>query len=77
VSRSGLNLARAFIHPYPVLLLDEATASLDAGSRNVMVGLVRDRLAEAARMLPILPGQAVRDSIGTRIIDLDRMDRAA
>jgi hypothetical protein len=42
-----------------------------------MVGLVRDRLAEAARMLPILPGQAVRDSIGTRIIDLDRMDRAA
>jgi alpha-D-ribose 1-methylphosphonate 5-triphosphate synthase subunit PhnL len=72
-----VNLARAFVHPYPVLLLDEPTASLDAGNREVVVDLVRERLAEGVGMLAILHDQAARDAIATRIIDLDRMDRAA
>lgn len=38
--KQKLNLARSLIHPYPLLLLDEPTASLDAGARKAL----RERL---------------------------------
>ncbi len=34
--KQKLNLARSLIHPYPLLLLDEPTASLDAGARKAL-----------------------------------------
>ncbi|WP_027134264.1 phosphonate C-P lyase system protein PhnL [Geminicoccus roseus] len=71
-----VNLARAFVHPYPILLLDEPTASLDAANREIVVDLVRERLAEGAAMLAILHDQEAREAIATRIIDLETMDRA-
>jgi alpha-D-ribose 1-methylphosphonate 5-triphosphate synthase subunit PhnL len=72
-----VNLARAFVHPYPVLLLDEPTASLDARNRAIVVELVRERLAQGAAMLAILHDRQARDAIATRIIELAGMDRAA
>ena len=38
-----VNIARGFIADYPVLLLDEPTASLDAANRDVVVDLIRER----------------------------------
>ncbi|HWL70808.1 MAG TPA: phosphonate C-P lyase system protein PhnL [Geminicoccus sp.] len=72
-----VNLARAFVHPYPVLLLDEPTASLDAENRAIVVELVRERLAEGAAMLAILHDRQARDAIATRIVELAGVDRAA
>ena len=40
-----VNIARSFVDPPPILLLDEPTASLDAGNRDVVVDLIE----EAAR----------------------------
>lgn len=72
-----VNLARAFVHPYPILLLDEPTASLDAANREVVVELVRERLAGGAAMLSILHDPVAREAIATRTIHLGAVDRAA
>ncbi len=43
-----VNVARVFVADYPILLLDEPTASLDAASRLAVVDLI-GRRADAAR----------------------------
>ena len=72
-----VNLARAFVHPYPILLLDEPTASLDAANRQIVIDLVRERLDEGASMLAILHDQAAREAIATRVVELRSMEPAA
>ena len=42
-----VNLARGFAPGYPVLLLDEPTASLDAANREVVIGLIEAAKAPA------------------------------
>lgn len=40
-----INVARLLVADYPVLLLDEPTASLDAGNRVAVTALIRDAVA--------------------------------
>ena len=40
-----VNIARGFVHPYPALLLDEPTASLDAANREVVLTLIEEAKA--------------------------------
>ncbi len=50
-----VNIARGFITPHPVLLLDEPTASLDARNRDVVVDMIarkKSRGGRAARDIP-------------------------
>ncbi len=50
-----VNIARGFITPHPVLLLDEPTASLDAVNRGVVVEMIAEKKrarGRAARHLP-------------------------
>ena len=72
-----VNLARAFVHPYPILLLDEPTASLDAENRQVVIDLVQERLGQGIAMLAILHDQLAREAVATRMIDLGPMERPA
>lgn len=65
-----VNIARGFIANYPLLLLDEPTASLDAVNRAVVVELVEEKKKEGVAMLGILHDQDVRDRIADRIIDV-------
>jgi alpha-D-ribose 1-methylphosphonate 5-triphosphate synthase subunit PhnL len=62
-----VNIARSFIRRYPVLLLDEPTASLDAENRAIVVQLIRDALAEGAAMIGIFHDEDVRDAVATRL----------
>jgi len=62
-----VNIARSLIADYPVLLLDEPTASLDVANRNGVIDLIRDRRDAGAAIVGIFHDIAVRDALATRL----------
>jgi alpha-D-ribose 1-methylphosphonate 5-triphosphate synthase subunit PhnL len=65
-----VNLARSFVAPWPILLLDEPTASLDAANRDVVVNLINEAKAAGAAVIGILHDTASRDRIADRTLTL-------
>ncbi len=65
-----VNVARGFITPHPVLLLDEPTASLDAKNREVVVGLIAEKKSQGVALLGIFHDADVREAVADRIIDV-------
>lgn len=72
-----VNIARGFIGGHPVLLLDEPTASLDAGNRAVVVELIREALSAGRCLIGIFHDEAVRDTVATRLLPLHAAAPAA
>lgn len=72
-----VNIARSFIRNYPVLLLDEPTASLDAENRAIVVTLIREALAGGAAMIGIFHDHDVRDAVATRLFSVTDFKAAA
>jgi alpha-D-ribose 1-methylphosphonate 5-triphosphate synthase subunit PhnL len=62
-----INVARGFIRPMPVLLLDEPTASLDADNRQTVISLIQEARARGSAIVGIFHDQRVRDAVATRI----------
>jgi len=69
-----VNLARVFIVEYPILLLDEPTASLDTASRAVVIELIAQARARGAAILGTFHDTDVRDAVATRVVDIRRQD---
>lgn len=67
-----VNIARGFVVDYPVLLLDEPTASLDAGNRAVVMDLMREAKARGAAIVGIFHDDEVREAVADRIFDLSQ-----
>lgn len=65
-----VNLARGFAHAYPAMLLDEPTASLDAGNREVVLNLIDEAKARGAAIVGIFHDQDARDRVCDREIDI-------
>jgi alpha-D-ribose 1-methylphosphonate 5-triphosphate synthase subunit PhnL len=65
-----VNLARGFVADFPILLLDEPTASLDVASRAIVVGLIRDALARRAAIVGAFHDAEVREAVATRTVTL-------
>jgi alpha-D-ribose 1-methylphosphonate 5-triphosphate synthase subunit PhnL len=65
-----VNIARGFSHPFPALLLDEPTASLDAANREVVLGLIEEAKARGAAILGIFHDEGARDRVCDRLIDV-------
>lgn len=65
-----VNIARGFVVDYPILLLDEPTASLDADNRAVVVDLILQAKARGAAIVGIFHDAAVRDRLADRRIPL-------
>lgn len=65
-----VNIARGFIAERPLLLLDEPTASLDARNREVVIELIRERLARGVGMLAIFHDADVREAVGDAVVDV-------
>ena len=65
-----VNIARGFAHPYPALLLDEPTASLDATNRAVVLDLIGDAKARGAAILGIFHDEGARAAVCDRLIDV-------
>jgi alpha-D-ribose 1-methylphosphonate 5-triphosphate synthase subunit PhnL len=72
-----VNIARSFIREYPVLLLDEPTASLDAANRQIVVQLIKAALDKGAAMVGIFHDQDVRDAVATRLFNVTEFKAAA
>jgi alpha-D-ribose 1-methylphosphonate 5-triphosphate synthase subunit PhnL len=62
-----INIARSFLEPRPVLLLDEPTASLDADNRLTVIALINEAREAGAAIVGIFHDQRVRDAVATRV----------
>jgi len=58
-----VNIARGFIAPFPLLLLDEPTASLDAENRQVVIQLMLEAKARGVAIVGIFHDETVRDNV--------------
>ena len=72
-----INLARGFAANYPVLLLDEPTASLDAANREVVVGLITEAKARGAALIGIFHNTDIRDRVADRLFTVAPIQDAA
>jgi len=61
-----VNIARGFIAPKPILLLDEPTASVDARNRTVIVELINEARLRGAAIVGIFHDAEVREAVATR-----------
>ncbi|MGD9293374.1 MAG: phosphonate C-P lyase system protein PhnL [Roseobacter sp.] len=71
-----VNIARGFAHPYPAMLLDEPTASLDAVNRDVVLCLIEEARARGAAIVGIFHDEAARNRVCDREIDVSRFTPA-
>ncbi|EEW2010999.1 phosphonate C-P lyase system protein PhnL [Escherichia coli] len=62
-----VNIARGFIVDYPILLLDEPTASLDAKNSAAVVELIREAKARGAAIVGIFHDEAIRNDVADRL----------
>ena len=65
-----VNIARGFAAGHDILLLDEPTASLDAGNRDVVARLIRETAAAGCCIVGVFHDEIVRAAVATRMIDV-------
>jgi len=72
-----VNIARSFAVDYPILLLDEPTASLDAANRQVVIALIREAKARGAAIVGIFHDAEVREAVADRLFEVAKFQKAA
>jgi len=74
-----VNIARGFAYAYPVMLLDEPTASLDAANRETVQRLSLEAKARGAAIVGIFHDVEARAAVADREVDVSVFtpDRAA
>jgi alpha-D-ribose 1-methylphosphonate 5-triphosphate synthase subunit PhnL len=72
-----VNIAHGFISNYPILLLDEPTASLDAANGAVVVSLIEEKKRQGVAMVAIVHDDEIRREIADRIVDVTAFAAAA
>lgn len=65
-----INIARGFIVDYPILLLDEPTASLDAKNSAVVISLIEETLAKGTAVVGIFHDADVREKVANRVFNV-------
>ncbi|MBC8651337.1 phosphonate C-P lyase system protein PhnL [Pseudomonas sp. MTM4] len=65
-----VNLARGFMVQWPVLLLDEPTASLDEVNCRVVLELIAEAKAAGAALIGIFHDRAIREAVADRYLDM-------
>ena len=72
-----VNIAHGFISEYPILLLDEPTASLDAANRAAVAELIEEKKRRGVAMVAIAHDDEIRREIADRIVDVSAFATAA
>lgn len=65
-----VNIARSFMVAWPLLLLDEPTASLDDTNSAVVLELIAEAKAQGSALLAISHEQSTRDAMADRYLDM-------
>lgn len=65
-----VNIARGFAHAFPVMLLDEPTASLDRVNREIVLEIIAEAKAAGAAMVGIFHDAEARARVADREIDV-------
>ncbi len=71
-----VNIARGFVAPYPILLLDEPTASLDEENKARVLAMIDEARARGSAVIGIFHDVADRKAVCTRELNLDRREAA-
>jgi alpha-D-ribose 1-methylphosphonate 5-triphosphate synthase subunit PhnL len=72
-----INIARGFCADYPILLLDEPTASLDETNRKIVINLIDDARQRGTAIVAIVHDAETRGAITTRLLPLEAQGVAA
>jgi len=72
-----VNIARVMVRNYPILLLDEPTASLDAANRETVVNLMAAARDAGTAMVGIFHDEVAREAVATRYFDVTEFRAAA
>ena len=65
-----VNIARGFSYAFPVLLLDEPTASLDKENRDIVISLINRAKSKGTAIVGIFHDQQPRELICDREVDV-------
>jgi alpha-D-ribose 1-methylphosphonate 5-triphosphate synthase subunit PhnL len=69
-----VNIARGFINDYPILLLDEPTASLDSRNSAAVVALIEQAKQRGAAVVGIFHDENVRHQVADRLHDMQAQE---
>jgi len=72
-----VNIARTLIQDYPVLLLDEPTASLDEKNRDAVIELINEARNQGTAVVGIFHDKYVRESVSTKMFNVELAKKAA
>jgi alpha-D-ribose 1-methylphosphonate 5-triphosphate synthase subunit PhnL len=70
-----VNLARAFVCDWPIMLLDEPTASLDNANRDIVIELMREAKARGSALVGIFHDAFVREAIADNVLALEPVSK--
>lgn len=65
-----VNIARGFICSFPILLLDEPTASLDEINSGIVLDLIAEKKRQGVAMLGIFHDPAIRARVADHLVDV-------
>jgi alpha-D-ribose 1-methylphosphonate 5-triphosphate synthase subunit PhnL len=72
-----VNIARGFIVGYPIMLLDEPTASLDARNRQTVIELIQQAKARGTAIVGIFHDDEVREAVSDEIFYVEEHQAAS
>ncbi len=72
-----VNIARTLIQDYPILLLDEPTASLDEKNRDAVIELINEARNQGTAVVGIFHDKYVRERVGTEMFNVELAKKAA
>ena len=72
-----VNLARSLVVGYPILLLDEPTAALDADNRQTVIELINEAKQSGSSVVGIFHDREVSEAVATRIYQMRSYEAAA
>lgn len=72
-----VNLARGFAADFPLVLLDEPTASLDVANREVVIALIAEAKARGAALVGIFHDTEVRERVAERVLEVAPLREAS
>ena len=72
-----VNIARTLIQDYPILILDEPTASLDEKNRDAVIELINEARNQGTAVVGIFHDKYVRERVGTEMFNVELAKKAA